>query len=146
MKLNQTLSFYLVILVALSSSGCETLKDTFGIRSGEVKVKTGDGYIKVVFSDRDKERIRDYYSRKGKYKKLPPGLAKRDKLPPGLQKRLDAGEPLPPGLEKRNLPDDLENTLSPLPNGYIRLRMGWDIVIMNKKTEVVVDIFKDICL
>lgn len=145
MKLNQKISLCLVIMIALLFSGCATLEDNFGIRSGEVKVRTEGGYMKVVFSDRDRKTIGNYYAKKGKYKKLPPGLAKKDKLPPGLQKRLDAGERLPPGLQRRNLPYELEDILSPLPKGYIRLKVGGDIIIMNKDTEVVVDIIRDIC-
>ena len=146
MRLSQKTSLCLVILIALSSSGCATLKDTFGVRSGEVKVRTKDGYMKVVFSDRDRQAIRNYYAKKWKHKKFPPGLAKRDTLPPGLQKRLDAGDQLPPGLQRSSLPYELEDILSPLPKGYIRLKVGGDIVIMNQNTEVVVDILKDICL
>lgn len=145
MKVDQRISLCLVILITLLSSGCVTLKDTFGVRRGEVKVRTKDGYVKVVFSDRDKEAIRNYYTKKWKHKKMPPGLAKRDTLPPGLQKRLDVGDSLPPGLEKRGLSHELEKVLSPLPKGYIRLKIGGDIIIMNQKTEVVVDILKDIC-
>jgi hypothetical protein len=146
MKLNQKTSLCLAVLIALSSSGCATLKETFGVRSGEVKVRTKDGYMKVVFSDRDREAIRGYYGKKWKHKKMPPGLAKRATLPPGLQKRLDAGDQLPPGLQRSRLPYELEDILSPLPKGYIHLRVGGDIIIMNQSTEVVVDILKDISL
>lgn len=146
MRLLQRSSLCLVILIALLSSGCVTLKETFGVRSGEVKVRTKDGYAKVVFSDRDKEAVRNYYAKKWKHKKMPPGLAKRDRLPPGLQKRLEAGDQLPPGLQRSTLPYELEDVLSPLPKGYIRLRVGGDMIIMNKNTEVIVDILKDICL
>jgi hypothetical protein len=141
MKLNQKIPLCLVVLMVLSSSGCET----FNIRSGGAIVRTKGGYMKVVFSDRDRETIRNFYAKKLRYKKMPPGLAKRDTLPPGLQKRLDAGDPLPAGLQRSSLPYDLEKILSPLPKGYIRLKVGGDIIIMNQKTEVVVDILKDIC-
>ena len=142
MDFNHRVAFGLVALMVLSSSGCRT----FDVRSGGATVRTRDAYVKVVFSDRDKEAIRGFYSTKGKYKKMPPGLAKRSTLPPGLQKRIDAGQPLPPGLQRESLPYELEEILSPLPKGYIRLRVGGDIVIWNQKTEVVVDILKDICL
>ena len=144
MKLNQKASLYFVILMALSISGCATLQEIFDIHSGAVRVETDDGYIKVVFSERDRRAIRRHYGKKRKYKRLPPGLAKKDTLPPGLQKRLDAGESLPPGLQGRDLPDELEDILSPIPKGYIRLKVGGNVVIMNKDTEVVVDIIRDI--
>ncbi len=135
----------LVVLIALFSSGCATFGD-LGVHSGEVKVGTKDGYMKVVFSNRDKELIRDYYVHKHKHRGLPPGLAKRQTLPPGLQKRIEAGQELPPGLQGRYLPDDLERVLSPLPGGYIRLEVAGDIAIMNKETKVVFDVIKDIAL
>jgi len=144
MKLNQKASLYFVILMVLLFSGCATLQNVFDIHSGAVEVETDDGYIKVVFNERDRRVIRRHYGKKRKYKRLPPGLAKKGTLPPGLQKRLDAGVSLPPGLQGRGLPDELEDILSPLPKGYIRLKVGGSVVIMNKETEVVVDIIRDI--
>lgn len=144
MKFNQKISLCFVMLMVLSFSGCVTLQDVFDIHSGAIEVETDDGYMKVVFSDRDRRAIRRHYGKRRKYKRLPTGLAKKDRLPPGLQKRIDAGGPLPPGLQRRGLPDELEDILSPLPKGYIRLKVGGNIVIMDKETEVVVDIVRDI--
>lgn len=142
--MQQKTLLYFVILMVLSLSGCATLQDIFDIHSGAVEVETDDGYVKVVFNDTDRRAIRRHYGKKRKYKRLPPGLAKKNKLPPGLQKRLYAGESLPPGLQGRGLPDELEDVLSPLPKGYIRLKVGGDIMIMNEETRVVVDIVRDI--
>jgi len=145
MKSRQKTVLCFIISMAFLFSGCATVQDVFHIRSGGVAVKTDDGYMQVVFSDRDKSRIRNYYyASKRRHKGLPPGLAKKDKLPPGLQKRIDAGAPLPPGLRGRGLPDELEGILSPLPKGYIRLKVGGDVVIMDQKTRVVVDMVRDI--
>jgi hypothetical protein len=57
---------------------------------------------------------------------LPPGLAKRDRLPPGLQ-----GDALPYELERK---------LSRLPSSYVRVRIGQDIVLMDRNTRVVFDV------
>jgi hypothetical protein len=115
------------------------------INSGSVGVKTDDVQVKVAFGDSDRRAIYDYYSKKKtKHKSLPPGLAKKGKLPPGLQKQVQRNGKLPPGLAKRHLPYELERQLSPLPRGYVRLKVGGDIVLMNEKTEVVVDIIYDI--
>jgi len=73
-------------------------------------------------------------------RKTPPGLAKKGQFPPGLQKQLERNQKLPPGLEKRYLPPDLEKGLTTLPNGYIRLKVGTDIVLMNQNTNIIVDI------
>jgi hypothetical protein len=75
---------------------------------------------------------------------MPPGLAKKKKLPHGLQKQLKKNGKLPPGLAKRNLPRELEDRLSQIPRGYVRLKVGMDIVLMNEETEVIVDILYDI--
>jgi hypothetical protein len=96
--------------------------------------------VEVVFSDSDRYAIRDYYGRRH----LPPGLAKRSSLPPGLQKQVQRRGQLPPGLRGDRLPDELEVRLSRLPEGYVRLRVGVDIVLMNTRTRVITDVMKDI--
>jgi hypothetical protein len=65
-------------------------------------------------------------------------------LPHGLQKQLKKNGELPPGLAKRNLPHELEDRLSPIPRGYVRLKIGMDIVLINEITEVIVDIIYDV--
>jgi len=72
---------------------------------------------------------------------VPPGLAKRGgNLPPGLAKR----DRLPPGLQGRGLPHALESSLSHLPGGYVRRKVGKDIVLMDSRTRTVFDIIFDI--
>jgi hypothetical protein len=101
--------------------------------------------MKVAFSDNDRRFIRDFYRNKNMNGKgLPPGLSKKGNLPPGLQKQLKRNGKLPPGLAKRSLPYDLEERLSPIPRGYVRLKVGTNIVLMNEGTEVIVDIIHDI--
>ncbi|MGQ0580276.1 MAG: hypothetical protein ACT4PQ_15375 [Betaproteobacteria bacterium] len=115
--------------------------------SGKVVVKDKDTTVAVVFSDRDRQLIEEYYSGKSKKKKkTPPGLAKKDKPPPGLEKQLKKNGELPPGLQGRELPGDLESKLSKLPAGYVRVVFGADIVLENTKTRVIVDIMKDVAL
>ena len=95
--------------------------------------------VEVVFSERDRTLIHEYYRRRH----LPPGLAKRSSLPPGLQKQVQRRGQLPPGLRGKGLPDELEVKLSRLPKGYVRLRVGVDFVLMNTRTRVIVDVIKD---
>jgi len=106
--------------------------------SGNVAVRDGNTRVAVSFSNDDRRYINDYYH--SKRKRLPPGLAKKGKLPPGLAKR----QTLPRGLSGRGLPHDLSNRLSRLPEGYVRLRVGTDIVIMNRKTRVIFDVISGI--
>ena len=113
--------------------------------SGRVSVRDGDKSLDIGFSSRDKSAIEDYYKgREGRKKKdkhgergMPPGLAKRGgDLPPGLAKR----DRLPPGLSGEPLPAELDARLAPLPRNYVRVRVGGDIVLMDRKTRVVVDV------
>jgi len=75
---------------------------------------------------------------------LPPGLAKKDRLPPGLEKQLVRNGSLPPGLQKRvePCPRSLEHYLPPPPPHCSRVLIGGHIVLLNHKTNVVVDIFR----
>jgi len=65
-------------------------------------------------------------------------------LPPGLAKQLEKNGSLPPGLAKRNLPKDLESRLPKLKKGTHRVIIGNDVVLIEKGTEIILDILKDI--
>lgn len=123
-------------------SGCETMPGMG--TSGEVVVKDKNTTVAVIFSDKDRQLIGDYYA--GRKKRLPPGLAKKKQLPPGLQKQLERNGQLPPGLQERGLPGELDRKLSQLPEGYARVVIGTDVVLKNIKTRVIVDIIKDIAI
>jgi len=125
----------LVIFAIGIIAGCAMSPGT----SGRVVVHDKNTQVAVVFTGRDRNLVREYYHRH-----LPPGLAKRSSLPPGLQKQVQRRGHLPPGLEGKRLPHDLEAQLSSLPEGYVRLRVGVDVVLMNTHTRLVVDVVKDI--
>jgi hypothetical protein len=122
------------VLLAMLVVGCAT----HAMTSGRVVLKDEHSAIDVRISDRDRGLIQEHYQRgKKKHKGMPPGLAKRgDDLPPGLAKR----DRLPPGLQGKSLPHALEQRLSRLPANYIRLRIGRDIVLLDEKTRVVIDV------
>jgi hypothetical protein len=138
----KALGQYLLIVssavLVFSLHGCVTL----GSPSGKVVVRDGSTRVAISFNAHDRELIHRHY-RKHK-KRMPPGLAKKKRLPPGLQKQVKRKGHLPPGLQGRSLPHDLESKLSHLPDGYVRLRIGADLVIMNTKTRVFIDVLKDI--
>ncbi len=96
-----------------------------------------------IFVKKDQDLIRQHYlTSQGT---LPPGLAKRQgNLPPGLEKQLRRKGHLPPGLEKRlnPFPFELERRLPPLRPGLIRGLIGVHAVIMDKKTALILDVFK----
>jgi len=93
------------------------------------------------FGDHDRDEIRGWYA--AHYRDLPPGLAKKDRLPPGLEKQLVIRGTLPPGLEKREyaVPVDLERQLPPPPPDCDRVVIGGHIVLRNRNTNIVLDIF-----
>ena len=110
------------------------------VDSGSIEVRTEDISVRVAFHEKDRQRIKSYYSHQKKSKGMPPGLARKESPPPGLQKHIAKHGELPPGLQGRSLPYELENTLTPLPGGYVRLKVGGDVVLMNEKTRIVVDV------
>lgn len=119
-----------IVLVAVAASGCAT----HAMTSGRVVLDDGNRQVAVQISARDRSVIEDYYAGK---KNLPPGLAKRaGGLPPGLAKR----DKLPPGLRSDPLPADLERRLARLPTGYARVRIGGDVVLIDSRTRVVLDV------
>ena len=131
-----------ILILMLGASvflgGCATN----AITSGAIVIEDEDAAVAVRFTNRDREIIRNYYNRSYKHrKKSPPGLAKREgNLPPGLAKR----DVMPKGLQGRVLPGDLERQLSRLPDGYVRVIVGTDIVLMQTRTRVIIDILRDI--
>ena len=109
---------------------------------GKGHVKRGDGDDQgEYYEDRDREAIRGWYD--DHRSNLPPGLAKRDQLPPGLEKQLVRRGTLPPGLQKRlqPCPEDLERRLPPPPPDCAHVLIGGHIVLLNRRTNLVVDIF-----
>lgn len=129
--------------------------------SGSISIQGRDGQATLAFGTRERQQIVDYYAARpvvaaetekpnkhGKHGGLPPGLQKKvdrdGKLPPGLQKRLARGDSLPPGIEKRRLPATLEKTLPRLPPDVARSVIGVDVVLVNRKTGLVLDVIADI--
>ena len=94
------------------------------------------------FSSHDREIIRDYFLQNTS--NLPPGLAKRGgNLPPGLEKQLQERGTLPPGLEKKihPVPEAFVSHLPPPPPDCEHVLIGGNIVLVNRKTHLVLDIF-----
>jgi hypothetical protein len=93
------------------------------------------------YGDRDQEELRGWYN--VHESNLPPGLAKKDHLPPGLEKQLVRRGTLPPGLQKKiqPVPVDLERRLPPPPPDCANVLVGGHIVLLNRRTNIVVDIF-----
>src|SRR5947207_5556777 len=92
------------------------------------------------YGDHDRD-LHDWY--RSHYNSLPPGLAKRDRLPPGLERQLVVRGTLPPGLQKKiqPCPVEVERYLPPPPVGYMHTVIGGNIVLVNRKTFFVLDVF-----
>lgn len=92
------------------------------------------------YKDHDRD-IRGWYDEH--QSDLPPGLAKKDRLPPGLERQLVRRGSLPPGLQKRiqPCPEELERRLPPPPPDCQHVLIGGHIVLLNRQTNIVVDIF-----
>ena len=112
----------------------------------------GHGHGKKHGRDHDEHGDRHYYREhdreihewyRGQGDHLPPGLAKRDRLPPGLERQLRVRGTLPPGLRKKMYPcpRDLEYRLPPPPPGYGHFLIGGNVVLINRSTYMVLDIF-----
>jgi hypothetical protein len=93
------------------------------------------------FGDHDRDEIRGWYA--ANYRHLPPGLAKKDRLPPGLERQLVIRGTFPRELqgEVYPVPVDLDRRLPPPPPDCERVVVGAHIVLRNRSTNVVVDIF-----
>lgn len=90
------------------------------------------------FSDRDRDMISDCVA--DSYRDLPPGLAKRGgDLPPGLERQLQRNGTLPPGLQRRvrPLPDQCEERLPRLPEGWFRVTLGARILLLDPDQRIV---------
>jgi hypothetical protein len=95
----------------------------------------------AYYSSRDRDAMRGWYNDHRDH--LPRGLAKRDQLPPGLERQLVVRGTLPPGLRKKmeRCPEDLERRLPPPPPDCEHVFIGGHIVLLNRRTFMVVDVF-----
>ncbi|HXJ86344.1 MAG TPA: hypothetical protein VMS18_05970 [Candidatus Binatia bacterium] len=96
------------------------------------------GHEHYVDHDRD---IRGWY--RAHYSHLPPGLAKRDRLPPGLERQLIVNGTLPPGLRGRMqpCPRELQVMLPPPPANYVHVVIGGNLVLYNRASFQIADVF-----
>jgi Ni/Co efflux regulator RcnB len=139
-----------LLLFALASNAAYSVP---GHGHGNGKGKDKDKHYRDDDDDRDKHdkyyryserdvEIRGWY---GHYHddNLPPGLAKRDRLPPGLERQLVVRGTLPPGLRKKmyRCPDDLERRLPPPPPDCRHVFIGGNLVLVNTRSFLVVDVF-----
>jgi hypothetical protein len=124
----------------LTSNGAMAQGNGNGHGKGHDKHGAEDDQEDHYYKDRDRETMRGWYDEH--QNNLPPGLAKKDRLPPGLEKQLVRRGTLPPGLQKRlqPVPVDLERRLPPPPPACGHVLVGGHIILLNQRTNVVVDL------
>ena len=129
-----------ITLTVLLSSGSIALAQGKGHGKGHDKHGEDDQDTQF-YKDHDRDVLRGWYDEHRD--QLPPGLAKKDRLPPGLEKQLVRRGTLPPGLEKRlqPCPEELERQLPPPPPDCAHVVIGGHLVLLNRKTNIIVDIF-----
>ena len=90
--------------------------------------------------------IRAWFSNHSNLSGLPPGLARRESLPPGLQRQVQKNGTLPPGLQRRlrSLPLDLESQLPGLLEGWVRVILGRDVLLMDAATAKIVGLLRNV--
>ena len=115
-------------------------KDKDKDKHGRGVDRGGRGNDRAYYRDHDRD-LRGWYA--GHRDHLPPGLAKRDELPPGLERQLVVRGTLPPGLRSRMhpCPVEVERYLPPPPEGYMHTAIGGHIVLVNRRTFFVLDVF-----
>jgi hypothetical protein len=130
-------------LALLLSAGIVALAQGQGKGKGKGHDKQSkDDQDGQFYKDRDREILRGWY---GEHQsQLPPGLAKKDRLPPGLEKQLVRRGTLPPGLQKRlqPCPEELERRLPPPPPDCAHILISGRLVLLNRRTNIIVDIFQ----
>ena len=141
MKLRETcLRAVMMFLCAGIATSGKALAQGHGHGYGHEKHGDDDDQNGHFYKDHDRE-IRGWYDEH--HDRLPPGLAKKDQLPPGLEKQLVERGTLPPGLRKKiePCPEDLERHLPPPPPDYEHVVIGGHLVLLNRRTYVVADVF-----
>ncbi len=109
-----------------------------GSSGSQVSIRVG-----AVFGDQDRATVQAYYGdRYAQAKRCPPGLAKKNNgcLPPGQAKKYIVGQPLPADVVWYPVPPVLVQRLPALPTNHAYVRVGADVLILNRSTRLVVDV------
>jgi Ni/Co efflux regulator RcnB len=114
-----------------------------GNGNGHGKHDRDDDRDRQHYSEHDRDYMRGWYHDHERGGHLPPGLAKRDQLPPGLERQLRVRGTLPPGLRKKMMPVpvEFEQRLPPPPEGCAHVFIGGNVVLVNRRSYLVLDIF-----
>jgi hypothetical protein len=105
---------------------------------------------RVVFSDRDRAVVYNYYrTQYVSVGRCPPGLAKKGYgcVPPGQVQVVPIwviGQPLPPTVVYQPLPPPLAAQLPPPPPPYSYVQVDNDVLLMNTSNRMIADMITDL--
>ncbi len=151
-------SFSRIAMTVSVASGC-LLAVTSAAQAHPSQMQHDHGIVEVaqgggIFSDEERRIITDVLDiatgntgsnddgdKGGKKDKGNKGKGNKG-LPPGIAMKLERGGSLPPGIAKRDLPSDLTSRLPKRTDGAIRQIVGEDVVLIQKGTEVILDIIR----
>ena len=113
-------------------------------RTGVFAVVPGPG--RVVFEDRHRVVVREYYVTEYRAGRCPPGLAKKNNgcMPPGQAKKWRVGHPLPHDVIFYDLPPTLVVQIGAPPPGYRYVRVAADILLIAIGTGMVIEAITDL--
>ncbi|MBI3545296.1 MAG: hypothetical protein HY081_01675 [Gammaproteobacteria bacterium] len=114
----------LLIVMALTLNACAAYTAT----SGRVVLQDDSKPADARFSSSDRATITQYY------KKFPAQKSAAEST------QLIKGDVLPAKAPTESLPAELEKKLSYLPYTHVRLRVGSQVVMIEKKTRIIVDV------
>lgn len=103
---------------------------------GSRKGRNGPGLLEqLVFGPRDRQIIANYFLRN-------PGHL--DYLPSGLRRQLVTKGRVPREVARQPLPERLAERLAPLPDGYERTIVGPDVLLIEARSGLIIDIVRDV--
>jgi hypothetical protein len=98
-------------------------------------VRSAGVAVHVSFSDLERDRITHFFAENRVRNPKP--------LPPGIRKKIARGKPMPPGIAKQVLPEDLVFLL-PVREGYHRVQVGLDVLLVEVATGIIHDVLMDV--
>jgi hypothetical protein len=158
-KTMQNMTTLIVLGLLLAAMGCETglgriygggvIGNSGGTGAGigiDFNLDDKQDHRGLFFTENEERLIRNYYRSKRQSPGYAAGPAAGQQTSAARRyQAIRIGEVLP-GVEMLRLPVDLEKHLHALPNEFVRIIVGPDIVLLNKPNRVVFDVLADVVL
>lgn len=135
----------LILVAALAAPGAVLARSDDGLfdsliappagRSAPARPLVPELLDSLLFGPRDRQIIANFFLRN-------PGYL--DYLPSGLRRQLVTKGRVPPGISRQPLPEPLAQRLAPLPDGYERTIIGPDVLLIEARSGLIIDIVRDV--